>query len=466
MKIISILFFLFLLSSSKINSQEKEKILFAWEMNRHGARAPYLGVVDGIDAYGEKWIQIEELSYVGKRMLYLLGVSLRKRYIEEYKLIKENFDSNEIYIRSSNVNRTIESMESLLQGFFPNGTGKKLNSEVYKDKNRSYPLNKNYSSNFGEIISKYDLNKNGAALPYQISIEPIHLFDEQGLEFYLYNKKYCPRFNDVYDKLINGENVHKFVDEKVMKKFGEIFMGLEDTNNETFLYNYTTLYKYMDGFICDDIDARNFSYLKQKFPEMEKEESLKEMKEICLDYLWMDYKDINYATHDPAMTGMSPTMHNIINWMQNAISSTDDNYIKLVFYSAHDATIGALEDFMKKAFGTEMEYATFAEVRLFELYVNNTNNESKYYVRYLKGMKDGEYMSKLDIPFEDFKNKVNENAWSNEDVEKYCQIPAKKQTVKVEESDNSISKAFMIGLIVINVVLMSLVIYLFVPKRN
>ena len=62
---------IFLLLSKKINSEEEnETILFAWEVNRHGARAPYLGVVNGIDAYYEKWIQIEELSDVRKRMLY------------------------------------------------------------------------------------------------------------------------------------------------------------------------------------------------------------------------------------------------------------------------------------------------------------------------------------------------------------------------------------------------------------
>ena len=462
--IISIL--LFLLLSTKINSQEKEKIIFAWEMNRHGARAPYLGVVNGIDAYGEKWIQIEELSEVGKRMLYLLGVSLRKRYIEEYKLIKETFDPKEIYIRSSDVNRTIESMESLLQGFFPNGTGKKLKSEIYNDKTRSFPPNKNYSVNFDEIINKYNLNEEGASLPYQMSMEPIHLFYKQGREFYLYDKSYCPCFQKSYAEISSGKIVQDFVNDKVMPKFGEMFKGLEGTDNDTFLYDYSILYKYMDGFICDDIDVRNFYDLKQKYPIMQSEESLKEMRQICLDYLWMDYKDINYATHGPAITGMSYTMHSILNWMKNAKEAKDENYIKLVFYSAHDATIGALEDFMKMTFETEIEYATFAEVRLFELYVNNTNGEDKYFVRYVKGVKDKDYEYKLDVPFDEFVEKVNEAAWSDERVADFCQFPAEKQTVVTEDGDNSISKWVMIGLIALNVILLSGLIYVFILEKD
>ena len=74
------IFFIFLTLFIKINPNPKpnDTILFAWQMNRHGARAPYLGVENGIDAYREKWTQIEELSEVGKRMLYLLGVKSEK----------------------------------------------------------------------------------------------------------------------------------------------------------------------------------------------------------------------------------------------------------------------------------------------------------------------------------------------------------------------------------------------------
>ena len=64
--------FIFLLIKKIIS---KETILFAFQMNLHGAGAPYLGVENCYDIYREKWIQIEELSEVGKRMLYLLGVN-------------------------------------------------------------------------------------------------------------------------------------------------------------------------------------------------------------------------------------------------------------------------------------------------------------------------------------------------------------------------------------------------------
>ena len=50
-----------------------------WQMNNHGTLAPYLWVKNGVDVYKEKSTQIEELSEIGKRMLYLLGVKVWKR---------------------------------------------------------------------------------------------------------------------------------------------------------------------------------------------------------------------------------------------------------------------------------------------------------------------------------------------------------------------------------------------------
>ena len=56
-----------------------------------------------------------------------------------------------------------------------------------------------------------------------------------------------------------------------MKNNKDLFNNLEkDSTNEeiideNFLYNYWNLYKYMDSLVCDDIDIRNFSNLKEKY---------------------------------------------------------------------------------------------------------------------------------------------------------------------------------------------------------
>lgn len=58
-----------------------------------------------------------QLTDTGKKAMEELGASLRKHYMEalQFKCCK----SNEIYLRSTNYSRTIESLQSLLQGLFP-----------------------------------------------------------------------------------------------------------------------------------------------------------------------------------------------------------------------------------------------------------------------------------------------------------------------------------------------------------
>ena len=55
----------------------------------------------------------------GRRERYLLGRFNRERYSKEYKVISPKYIPDEIYIQSTDVNRTINSGYSELMGLFP-----------------------------------------------------------------------------------------------------------------------------------------------------------------------------------------------------------------------------------------------------------------------------------------------------------------------------------------------------------
>ena len=59
------------------------------------------------------------INRVGKRMQYLLGLRNRIRYINEKKFLSEKYTSNEIYVYTSLISRTIMSTLSHLQGLYP-----------------------------------------------------------------------------------------------------------------------------------------------------------------------------------------------------------------------------------------------------------------------------------------------------------------------------------------------------------
>mmetsp|Transcript_9529 Transcript_9529/g.1420 ORF Transcript_9529/g.1420 Transcript_9529/m.1420 type:complete len:83 (+) Transcript_9529:187-435(+) len=48
---------------------------------------------------------------------------MRRRYIEVNQLLSNSYKSEEVYIRSTDTNRTIASALSFFKGFYPDSTG-------------------------------------------------------------------------------------------------------------------------------------------------------------------------------------------------------------------------------------------------------------------------------------------------------------------------------------------------------
>lgn len=88
------------------------------EVSRHGARAP-LKIENE-----EKWEEAPgELTSQGERMHYLIGNHLRSTLIDELKFLDPEFNNQQVYVRSTVVNRTIMSARSQLLGLYPPESG-------------------------------------------------------------------------------------------------------------------------------------------------------------------------------------------------------------------------------------------------------------------------------------------------------------------------------------------------------
>jgi hypothetical protein len=288
-----------------------------------------------------------------------------------------------------------------------------------------------------------------------MSIEPIHLFYKPKHEFQLYDTNLCIGHKQKYLEQQNSKRIKDLADD-LNNHFDRLFFDLEGTDNQTFLYDYWTIYKYMDGFVCDDTDSRKFEYLFKNYKDFN-EEKLDLLRNYSKEYLWLDYSYVNYPEgyDNISIVANSYTMHSIINWMEKSIEGfkkNNSNYLKYVIYSAHDASIGALEHFMKYAFNTEVEYSSFAESRYFELYIYNN---SEYRVRYLKG----ENSIKKDLSYEEFKNIINNKTWDDNNVSDFCQFERQPIIDKKEENNNSFSLIFMISLIILNVIILFILLF-------
>ncbi|KAG1682396.1 Testicular acid phosphatase [Nymphon striatum] len=111
--LIGFIFFSFYLTSS-CSAQE---LKLSQVVYRHGQRSPSLFYPN--DPHKKFWADGRgQLTNVGRMDEYKLGQFLRKRY-DNNKFLNKTFKHSDIYVRSSEVNRVLESAELVLAGLYP-----------------------------------------------------------------------------------------------------------------------------------------------------------------------------------------------------------------------------------------------------------------------------------------------------------------------------------------------------------
>ena len=145
---------------------------------RHGAISP--SITNYVDAVGERWENNRELTGLGERMHYLLGLRKRLRYIKEYKLLSEKYNLNEFLIISSNVERTVLSLSSHLQGLYPQSEKLGRNLTEAQLKNANPPVN---VSNPRMEEEKKELKNN--SLPNSMTLIPFETLEIEKINSYI-----------------------------------------------------------------------------------------------------------------------------------------------------------------------------------------------------------------------------------------------------------------------------------------
>ena len=444
-----------------VETVQEETILFAFQMNSNGARSPNYGIKNEVDLFKEKWLDNNELSNMGRRQLYLLGVKTRKKYIN--KLLPEYYNPNNIYIKSTDNNHTIESVYSFLQGLFPYGYGQNFSELNINKDDITYPPNIKYKEKFKEILKEYNLENNTNALPYRISIQPIHIFYKPKYDFQLNKEGICPGLNEKYKNINERKEIREFVD-GLDEDIKNIFKELENSKNIDFLYDHKNLYSYTDSFMCDNFDMRNFDRLKYEIIKDNKyEEIFDKLDKSSYKFLSEDYL-LKYNSTEIFTVDTSQTFRDIINWMEQSINNfkeNKENYIKYVLYSSDETSIGTFDGFLYSLLNeNNMEYSNFAESRYLELY--SQNNELK--VRYLKGNDD----IILNMTYQEFKENIENKIWDKEKIDKFCKFEKENEDNVEKDKKKEINKlgaSIMIILSILDGFLIALLILVCVQQN-
>ena len=398
------------LKQSPKNSEDK--LLFVWQHFRHGARGPYIAVnpITNLDFIGEKWDGIGELTPLGMRMLYLLGISTKRKYSN---FLSKTYNPNELFIVSTNVNRTINSVNSFLKGFYNNSTSINLTKTQIE---KSKILNSNYTKEINGKIEELEKN----SIQNGINAIPIHIIDRKKLEFGLYEIGNCPGI-DKYKKKNQNRNETIEIYEEIIRHtndtFGKYIFEFMKVSDPLYLWNKTNNYYLADTFFSNYFNGRAMSYINETGIDMDAFYN----NSLNVTYIDTYYSEFGIPSTETVYISVSPMLRNMLNYMDLRINldrkgKTDEinpSSPRFVIISGHDTSLAPIDIFMESEFNIDFHMATYASNQIFELWKNGTTGG--YSIHYLFNQEE-----KAVFDFEEFKQKVFSKIYTPSEIRDIC----------------------------------------------
>ena len=440
------LVFIFLIELN-LKLLKSDKLISVFSLDRHGSRSPMITNDNHTDFFGNKWLNPEMLTANGERMLYILEMHKRYKYMNKMNFISPKCEYYEIYFASSHKERAIMSALSEIQGLCP--FYKNYDKNISLDYiNYTYP-DLNFFDEMNDEI--YNLTNITSSFPNSLYLYPIKIYhpSERKLLANMYN---CSNSRKILENNLKNEKIINLV-----KEFNEKFGNkLSNSINKEELNDFLKLFDITDQYISAlyngkkpeeklkilNIDPNEFLNMSNKFHEI-----------FMNEYLFGDKnKDIIHLE-------ISQLLLDAINYMKKRVDFDINNEDiskqiydfskpKLVVIAGHDSTINALQLFIKLLFDSKNEIniidISFGGSGVLEVYKNNDDKEkydySDYYVNYLINDK---VIKKF--KFDEFINIVEKNSWNKEKIDKFC------------ENNNS-----NIGIIIIIIILVMIIIFLII----
>ena len=336
------------------------EIRFVFSFWRHGARAPIEGFDENnLDLLGENWDNPGELTPSGMRMHYLLGVRNSKLW---GNFISSTYNSKEVYVKSTDYNRTIMSAQSHLQGLFPVNRGPILNA---LQKERGIP------PVTSTVIDDLKTELGDDPLPNRMQIVPIHIFNPDARSnFAFYNALLCKPLAKIFE---NNKNFNKNINlvNSINSNWGSLLKQAIKNKNEEWFKDFRNLYIISDTFISDYVDNRPLKSFTDA--NINVESFLKDAYQLQIQYIFYYYNGDESLWF--AKLSMAPIFSDLLRWMETRIKNDIEGIEytgfaapKIVLYSTHDTTLGSAQTILADAFKFDKFYLTaFASSFIFEL---------------------------------------------------------------------------------------------------
>lgn len=426
------------------NSINSKQLKFVFEMFRHGARSPLDLDDQNKDIFGNAWHGGGELTAVGMRMHFLLGYRNSEIYGKALNITK--YSTSEISITSTDVNRTILSAYSQLQGFFPPSTGPQLTTA---QKETAFPpIQYDFKDEIGFLKDN--------ALREQANVFAIQVMNKADHEFYLHDADVCEGIKAKIASAKQSDKIQNFIKDFNTAYADKVYKALNKTEQNYNLTKVENLERLFDTFLSAYTDGRQFpGFAEQNI-------SLSDFNAIAQEFSKMDMFDIYLSDDYIGLYSMSPLFNKILNYMDNRIQSEVNNITvytpkspKIAMVSGHDTNLAAFMRFVKAVFNkTELINPIYASSAYIELVydpdVSTDIPVDKFFVNLLV---NEENLFGGPIKYSYFANEIRKKLIKNDEIAKFCNFKV------TQASDDN---ALLIAVISLGIVTAGLFIWLMV----
>ncbi|NP_001121203.1 lysosomal acid phosphatase S homeolog precursor [Xenopus laevis] len=301
---------------SAVPLAQSRELRFVTLVYRHGDRSPVHGYPT--DVHKESvWPQgYGQLTQVGMKQHWDLGQELRARY---KGFLNESYNRHEIYVRSTDVDRTLMSAEANLAGLYP-----PEGPQIFNPNITWQPI-------------------------------PIHTIPESEDQLLKFPISPCPAYVKLQEETrqsaeyINMTTTYKAFLQMVANK-----TGLSDCTLESVWSVYDTLF-------CEK--THNFSL--PTWATADVLSKLNKLKDFSFVFLFGVHERVKKARLQGGVL-VDQILKNM-----TAAANNASNGLKLLAYSAHDSTLGALQLALDVYNGKQAPYAS---CHIFELYKEDSGN--------------------------------------------------------------------------------------------
>ncbi|KRX96549.1 Lysosomal acid phosphatase, partial [Trichinella pseudospiralis] len=319
-----------LIKARTVETENTSELIFTHVIYRHGHRNP-LGTYPNDPYKEDAWINgYRQLTPYGCQQLYELGQYLRRRY---QNLLSNNYTASEIYVRSTDTDRTLCSASCNLAGLFP-PHGKQIWNP-------------------------------------SILWQPIPIHTVKGKEDHLYNYNNptflliqllkrsapCPKYDEVFEKQTK----------KVTKQINTLYTGLFEYLTPLTGYKNFSIEKTAQLHNSLSLEKQAGMKLPVWADEIWPDPLSGTMKPIIdiLENLKQTYKILLFNSPEKARLKFGFLVGTIVEAMREKLNKPSLKPSKMIMYSAHEGTLLGLIHALSIS---PITYPPFAACYMIELY--------------------------------------------------------------------------------------------------